>query len=107
MIAVVAAPAASDARNVAPGTGVPSAATNCPEIVIGPAGPSGNTIIAQVTGIAHPHPAPRDQAFGASMQQTAGSVAGDLSIAMSNALRLKQGVKVNQKLLDSAVGSGG
>jgi peptidyl-prolyl cis-trans isomerase D len=77
------------------------------EIVTGPTGLSGSTIIAQVTGIAHPHPAARDQAFGTAMQQTAAGVAGDLSISMASALRLEQGVKVNQKILDSVVGNGG
>jgi peptidyl-prolyl cis-trans isomerase D len=75
-------------------------------IVSGPQGLSGNFIIARVSGVAHPRIAPNSPGFAAGVQQIAATVAGDFSIAMANAARAKQGVKVNQKLLDAAIGGG-
>jgi len=63
-------------------------------------------VIAQVTGIAHPRPAPNDPQFLGSARQLAGSIAGDFSLSMANAQRAAQRVNVNQKLLDSATGNG-
>lgn len=76
------------------------------EIVSGPQGLSGNYIIAKVTGISHPRLNPRDPNFTGGMAQLASGVAGDMSIAMANAARARQGVKVNRKLVDSVVGGG-
>jgi peptidyl-prolyl cis-trans isomerase D len=76
-------------------------------IVSGPQGLSGNYIIAKVTGITHPRLDPRDRNFTGGMAQLAQGVASDMSIAMANAARARQGVKVNRKLLDTVTGSGG
>jgi len=76
-------------------------------IVSGPQGLSGNWIIAKVTGIAHPRLNPNDPNFAGGMAQLAQGVASDMAIAMANAARARQGVKVNRKLLDSVVGGGG
>ena len=76
-------------------------------IVSGPQGLSGNYIIAKVTGIAHPRLDPNDRNFAGGMAQLAQGVAGDMSIAMANAARARQGVKVNRKLLDAVIGGGG
>ncbi|MDB5733377.1 MAG: Peptidylprolyl isomerase [Alphaproteobacteria bacterium] len=75
-------------------------------IVMGPQGISGNFIIAKVTGIAHPLINPRDPNFQAGAQRLSGTVSGDFSIALANAARAKQGVKVNQKLVQTVVGGG-
>ena len=75
-------------------------------VVSGPQGLSGNHIIARVTGIAHPVPNPGDPNFLGGMQRLSTSVAGDLSISLANAARARQGVKVNQRLIDQATGQG-
>lgn len=76
-------------------------------IVSGPQGLSGNWIIAKVTGISHPKLDPNDPNLRAGIGQLAQGVAGDMVIAMANAARTHQGVKVNRKLMDSIVGGGG
>jgi peptidyl-prolyl cis-trans isomerase D len=75
-------------------------------IVSGPQGLSGNYIIARVTGIAHPRVNPNDPGFAGGVQQLSAAVAGDFTIAMANAARARQGVKVNQQLVQSATGTG-
>lgn len=62
-------------------------------------------VIAQVTGIVHPRPAPDSQQFRATAQQVAQGVSGDFSITMANGQRAAQRVQVNQKNLDSATGN--
>ncbi len=71
----------------------------------GPQGTSGNYVIARITGIAHPPLNPRDPGFQGGMMRFSQSVAGDLSIAMANAARIRQTVKVNQKLVQSVTGA--
>jgi len=75
-------------------------------VISGPQGLAGNYIIARVTGIAHPPLNPNDPNFAGGMQRLSATVAGDLSVALANAARARQGVKVNQKLVDSATGGG-
>lgn len=75
-------------------------------IVMGPQGLSGNFIIARVTGIAHPMMNPRDPAFQQGAERLSATVSGDFSIALANAARARQGVKVNQKLVQAVVGGG-
>ncbi|HWX88689.1 MAG TPA: hypothetical protein VNY75_00175 [Rhizomicrobium sp.] len=72
----------------------------------GPQGLSGNYIIARVTGITHPRMDPRDPNFQGGAARFSQSVAGDFSIALANAARARQGVKVNQKLVQSVIGGG-
>jgi peptidyl-prolyl cis-trans isomerase D len=76
-------------------------------IVRAPQGLSGNYVIARVTGIAHPRLDPRDRNFTGGMAQLAQGVAGDMSVALANAARARQGVKVNRKLVDAVTGGGG
>jgi peptidyl-prolyl cis-trans isomerase D len=73
-------------------------------IVYGPQGMSGNFLIARITGILHPHLDPRAPDFQAGSQRLSATVSGDFSIALANAARASQGVKVNQKLVQSTVG---
>lgn len=72
----------------------------------GPQGLSGNFVIARVTGIAHPPIDPRNPAFQGGAAQLSQTVAGDFSIALANAARARQGVKVNEKLYQSVIGNG-
>ena len=74
----------------------PGAVTEAPQ------GTGGNYIIARVTGIAHPA-SPPDAAF-ALRAQISEQTAADFSISFANAARLRQGVTVNQKLLQQATG---
>jgi len=74
-------------------------------IVSGAQGPSGNYILARVTGISHPRLNPRDPNFQAGVERLSQAVAGDFSLDLANAAREHQGVKVNQKLIASLTGS--
>jgi peptidyl-prolyl cis-trans isomerase D len=72
--------------------------------VSGGQGLSGNYIIARVTGISHPKILPGSPGFADGVQQLSQNAAGDFTVALANAARMRQGVKVNQKLLDAAIG---
>ncbi|HEY2011262.1 MAG TPA: SurA N-terminal domain-containing protein [Rhizomicrobium sp.] len=74
-------------------------------IVSGVQGTSGNYILAKVTGISHPKLDPRDPGFQGGSARLSQAVAGDFSIAMANAARVRQGVKVNQKMVASVTGA--
>ncbi len=75
-------------------------------IVSGPAGAPGSFIIARVTGIAHPPIDPRAPGFAEAAQQLSQAVASDFSNGMAAMLRERQGVKINQRMLESAIGGG-
>ena len=69
-------------------------------IVEGAAG--NNFIIARVTGIAH---APTvGQQFESAREQLSQQAASDFSVSFANAARLRDGVRVNQQMLQSALG---
>jgi peptidyl-prolyl cis-trans isomerase D len=74
-------------------------------VVSGAQGLSGNYILASVTGIAHPKLDPRDPNFQAGSARLSQALAGDFSIAMANAAREREGVKVNQKMVASLTGN--
>lgn len=74
-------------------------------IISGPQGLSGNYIIARVSGIVHPPANPANPGYQSGVQQLSASVSGDFAIAMANAARERQGVKVNQQLVQSATGT--
>ena len=67
-------------------------------------GLSGNYMIARVTGISHP-PVNPAELQGVAMRFSQ-QVAQDFAMDAANAARARQGVKVNQKLLDSVTGAG-
>ncbi len=71
----------------------------------GPQGTPGNYVIARITGISHPALNPHDPGFQGGMMRFSQSVAGDFSIALANAARIRQTVKVNQKLVQSVTGA--
>jgi peptidyl-prolyl cis-trans isomerase D len=75
-------------------------------VEFGPQGMSGNYVIARVAGISHPKLNLRDPQFQAGAARFSQSVSGDFSIALANAARARQGVKVNQKLVQSVTGAG-
>jgi hypothetical protein len=74
-------------------------------VVAAPQGTSGNYILARITGITHIKLNPRDPGFRGGSARLSQAVAGDFSIAMANAARERQGVKVNQKMLASLTGA--
>ena len=74
-------------------------------ILSGPQGLSGNYILARVSGIAHPNIDPRQPGFAGGAERLSQAVAGDFSIDLANAARIGQGVKVNQKLVQSVTGA--
>jgi peptidyl-prolyl cis-trans isomerase D len=71
-------------------------------IVEAPQAAGQNFIIAQVTGIQHDTTSGTDFAAGAT--QLSEQAAGDVSISYANAARDREGVKVNQQMLQSALG---
>ena len=75
--------------------------------VSGQEGLSGDYVIARVSGIAHPPLNTADPGFAQGARQLSQTVAGDFSIALANAARARDGVSVNQQLVDSTIGSGG
>jgi peptidyl-prolyl cis-trans isomerase D len=81
-------------------------ATPAGGVDFGPQGTSGNYLITRITGITHPTLNPRDPSFQGGAARFSQSVAGDFSIALANAARARQGVKVNQKLVTSITGGG-
>ncbi|HEX4636534.1 MAG TPA: hypothetical protein VH189_10160, partial [Rhizomicrobium sp.] len=69
-------------------------------------GLSGNYMIARVTGISHPPVNGADPNFQPAVARFSQQIAQDFSMDAASAGRARQGVKVNQKLLDSLTGSG-
>ena len=75
-------------------------------IVYGPTAHRDGFIVARVTGVAHPPLPEASPGFRRGMQVLAGQIADDIALALAQDARAKQGVKVNQKLFDQAVGNG-
>ena len=71
-------------------------------VVEAPQAAGQNFIIAQVSGIQHDATIGADFAAGAA--QLSQQTAGDISISYANAARDREGVKVNQQMLQSALG---
>jgi peptidyl-prolyl cis-trans isomerase D len=67
-------------------------------------GSGGNYIIAKVTGIAHPQTPNAAQIFAGGWEQLSQQAAGDFTLSLANAERQRQGVTVNQQLLQQAIG---
>jgi peptidyl-prolyl cis-trans isomerase D len=76
-------------------------------VVWGPEGMTGNFVIARVSGIVHPPVNPNDPGYAQGAAQLSRAVASDFTISLANAARERQGVKVNQQLVNSTIGSGG
>jgi peptidyl-prolyl cis-trans isomerase D len=74
-------------------------------IVSGPMGNApGNYVIARVTGVVHPPLPEASPGFVQGMRQVNGEVAQDITMSMAKAARDKQGVKINQSVVDRVVG---
>ena len=73
---------------------------------VGPQGGTGNYMIARVSGIRHQALNPQDPAFQAGVMRFSQSVAQDFVMDLAVAARARQGVKINQKLVNSLTGSG-
>ncbi len=71
-------------------------------IVQAPQGVGQNFIIAQVSGIQHTPPTGKD--FDDGAKQLSLQAGNDITISFANAARDREGVKVNQQLLASAIG---
>jgi peptidyl-prolyl cis-trans isomerase D len=71
-------------------------------VVESPQGVGANYIIAKVTGVAHTLPSGAD--FEGGRAQLGQQAASDISVSFANAARLREGVKINQQMLQSALG---
>lgn len=77
------------------------------ETVVGPKGSGGGYIVAQVTGISHPIPQANDPNYQQGVRMISSGVASSITESFSEDLKAKQGVKINQKLVNSVVGGEG
>ena len=75
-------------------------------IVYGPTTHGSGILIARVTGIVHPQIPQQSPGFQRGMHELASQLAEDMTVSLAQDARAKQGVKVNQKLFDQAVGNG-
>ncbi len=72
------------------------------------AAPDGNSyIVARVTGVAHPEPPPNDLRYMQGANQFGSEVASDITITLAKAIQKKEGLTVNQKMIDNTVGNSG
>ena len=76
-------------------------------ITYGPTANREGMIIARVTGISHPQIPPNNPMVQRGFQQIAGQFQEDIILGLAQAARDKQGVKINQKLVDQTVGGEG
>jgi peptidyl-prolyl cis-trans isomerase D len=67
-------------------------------------GSGGNYIIARVTGISHAAAPASQQLFAGGRAQVSEQAASDFSASLANEARQRQGVTVNQQLLQQAIG---
>lgn len=75
-------------------------------IVYGRSG-DGGYVIARVSGISHPPPPQNSLEFVRGARQLSGQIASDFTISLAKAEQNRDGVTINQKLVDSTVGNSG
>jgi peptidyl-prolyl cis-trans isomerase D len=75
-------------------------------VVSGPM-PGGSYMIARVTGIQHPSPSESDLGYAQGVRQLSGDIASDFSSSLAKAEQARQGVTINQKLVDTTIGNSG
>ena len=68
---------------------------------------AGGYVIARVTGIRHPAPPSNNLDYLKGVRELSGEIASDFSAALSKAEQAREGVTINQKLVDSTVGNSG
>ena len=76
------------------------------EAVFGPLGKGEGYVVARVSGIAHQMPPTDDPMFRQGVRQISRGIAGDVIESFAGVARDKQGVTINNKLLDNVVGGG-
>jgi peptidyl-prolyl cis-trans isomerase D len=64
----------------------------------------GNFIVARVSGIVHPAPPDADLNFARGVNQLSGQIASDITETLAKAYQKKEGLSINQKLVDTTVG---
>jgi len=74
--------------------------------VYGPKGDGNGYVVARVSGIFHPRPPIGDPQYIQGVRMISSGAAQDISNLMSLEARNRQGVTINQKLLDTVVGGG-
>jgi peptidyl-prolyl cis-trans isomerase D len=76
-------------------------------IAYGPTANRGAMVIARVTGISHPQIPANNPMIQRGFQQIASQFQEDVLLSLAKAGRDKQGVKINQKLVDQTIGGEG
>jgi peptidyl-prolyl cis-trans isomerase D len=76
-------------------------------IITGPMGNTGNYLIARVTGVMHPPLPEGNPAYQQDVRRLAGQVSQDIVFSLAKAAQAKQGVKINQPMVDRVLGGGG
>ena len=64
----------------------------------------GGFIVARVSGIVHPAPPDSDLNFARGVRQLSGQIASDITETLAKAYQKKEGLSINQKLVDTTVG---
>jgi peptidyl-prolyl cis-trans isomerase D len=64
-------------------------------------------IVARVSGVAHPQPPPNDMRYLAGVNQFSGELGADLVISLAKAIQKKEGLTINQKMVDQTVSGNG
>jgi peptidyl-prolyl cis-trans isomerase D len=66
--------------------------------------PDGNYIVARVSGVVHPAPPEGNLGYVRGVNQLSGEIASDITISLARAEQQREGLTVNQKLVDTTVG---
>lgn len=66
--------------------------------------PTGGFIIARVSGIQHPVADPSNFGYVRGVEQLSGEIANDLTLALANDRKKRDGATINQKLVDTTFG---
>ena len=66
----------------------------------------GGYIVARVSGVVHPVPN-NDMEFAGGIRQLSGEIASDVTVSLAKAEQLREGLTLNQKLVDTTIGNSG
>ncbi|MEI9992155.1 MAG: SurA N-terminal domain-containing protein [Rhizomicrobium sp.] len=64
-------------------------------------------VVARVSGIVHPVPPANDLRYVQGASQFSNEVASDVTLTLAKAIQKKEGLSINQKLVDNTVGNSG